>query len=338
MDRRSADLNFGVEFVIRIPDNVVGLLKRKAREDDSVMSFLRILCHPANIWIPSRALDSNMNTERKLMVTGESQDVVDRARLSIWKFIREEIGVDILQMNPLIQEQIALETPWLEMFESGSVSRQRSPSPEASGLRCDVCAINLGTKSSLTKHLQTKAHLRKTNAVGSKHQEAGAAPNAKKEIKEKSTKKPSVVKKHEKYWCVLCQIWMFGKPVVSTHLRTVHEEEDCEVVMITNTGMLKVTKEQFMPEEKKNMRSMSPPSSKSRSVRSRPSSPGRQCVKKKKLAESSLPSDSMIVLSAVGKCDGDEEDIAEILDLHSKVIDGDDEDPAEILDLPTKLS
>ena len=110
-----------------------------------------------------------MNKERKLIVTGESQDVVDRARLSIWKFIREEIGVDIVQMNPLIQEQIDLETPWLEMFESGSVSRPSSP--QASGLRCDdMCAINLGTKSTLTRHSQRKANLRKTK-VGSKRKD-----------------------------------------------------------------------------------------------------------------------------------------------------------------------
>merc|ERR1719318_816494 len=129
---------------------------RKDGDDDSVMSNLRTLCHPAKICIPSRAGDSNMNLERELIVTGESQDVVDSARLSIWKFIREEIGVDIVQMNPLIQEQIDLETPWLEMFESGSVSRPSSP--QASGLRFDdVCAINLGTKSSLTKHSRRKA-------------------------------------------------------------------------------------------------------------------------------------------------------------------------------------
>ena len=105
MDCGSADMKQStVEFIIRIPDNVVSVLMRKAKDDDSVMSYLRTLCHPAKICILVRARDRNMNTERRLILTGESQDVVDSARISIWKFIRKEIGVNILQMNPLIQE------------------------------------------------------------------------------------------------------------------------------------------------------------------------------------------------------------------------------------------
>ena len=37
---------------------------------------------------------------------------------------------------------------------------------------------------------------------------------------------------------------------VSGHLRKKHEEEDCQVIMITNQGMLKVNKEDFLPAKK----------------------------------------------------------------------------------------
>ena len=56
-------------------------------------------------------------------------------------------------------------------------------------------------------------------------------------------------KKYEAYWCVVCRIWIGGgKALVSKHLRNIHDYEDCEIVYITSTGMLKVDKEDFLPE------------------------------------------------------------------------------------------
>ena len=75
-------------------------------------------------------------------------------------------------------------------------------------------------------------------------------------------------KRYEKYWCMACQNWLNGGKVnitlhfigrlqgmfcqgsVSGHLRKKHEEEDCQVIMITNQGMLKVNKEDFLPAKK----------------------------------------------------------------------------------------
>ena len=42
----------------------------------------------------------------------------------------------------------------------------------------------------------------------------------------------------------------FVQGSVSGHLRKKHEEEDCQVIMITNQGMLKVDKEDFLPAKK----------------------------------------------------------------------------------------
>ena len=37
--------------------------------------------------------------------------------------------------------------------------------------------------------------------------------------------------------------------MVSRHLRGEHEYEDCDVVYITGRGMLKLSKEEFLPDE-----------------------------------------------------------------------------------------
>jgi len=74
--------------------------------------------------------------------------------------------------------------------------------------------------------------------------------NSNKKNLEKCFKKP-LGKKHEKYWCTACQLWVYdGKAKMTKHLRTVHPDGECDVVMITNAGMLKVTKEQFLPLKK----------------------------------------------------------------------------------------
>ena len=80
----------------------------------------------------------------------------------------------------------------------------------------------------------------------------------KKSTKSKSPKSPtgrtqfrSKKKSYEKYWCINCRLWISGgKASVTNHLRTVHNFEDCEVIMIRNQGMLKVEKKDFIPAEK----------------------------------------------------------------------------------------
>jgi len=65
-------------------------------------------------------------------------------------------------------------------------------------------------------------------------------------------KSSSAKRKYEKYWCTVCQIWIGGgKALVSSHLRNRHEYEDCEIVYITSSGMLKVDKEDFLPDSKR---------------------------------------------------------------------------------------
>ena len=123
MEKRSGNLN-REEFVIEIPDRIVGVLMKGAKDKNSVMNNLRRACHPADVWIPFRDKDAdscyrNSNAEilRKVIVKGSNLDIVNRARIILYKYIKNKIGFDILQMHPLNAEQIALEKPWLERYE-----------------------------------------------------------------------------------------------------------------------------------------------------------------------------------------------------------------------------
>ena len=118
------------KLVIEIPDRIVGKLMRKARNYNSALNKLRRACHPADIWIPFRDTDSVYRKElnrdycwnthdmvRELIIKGDNKDVVNRARIILHKYMKNEIGVDVVQMNPLFEEQTALERPWLERHE-----------------------------------------------------------------------------------------------------------------------------------------------------------------------------------------------------------------------------
>ena len=53
--------------------------------------------------------------------------------------------------------------------------------------------------------------------------------------------------KYEKFWCIGCDKWLHGgKANTTSHLRNHHEGEECPIIMITNQGMLKVDKEDFI--------------------------------------------------------------------------------------------
>ena len=52
---------------------------------------------------------------------------------------------------------------------------------------------------------------------------------------------------YEKFWCIGCDKWLpGGKSSVTSHLRSRHQAEQCPIIMITNQGMLKVDKEDFI--------------------------------------------------------------------------------------------
>jgi len=121
MEVRSGHSNLE-EFVIEVPDRIIGVLMRKVKEENSTLNNLRKACHPAKIWIPFRATDRLMRPHdlRRLIIRGESKDIIDTARIILYQFIKNETGIDIVQMHPLISEQIALERPWLELFASYS--------------------------------------------------------------------------------------------------------------------------------------------------------------------------------------------------------------------------
>ena len=62
-------------------------------------------------------------------------------------------------------------------------------------------------------------------------------------------------KKYEKFWCIGCDTWLSGGKIsVSTHLRNHHEHQECQIIMITNSGMLKVGKEDFLTEKNKKVK------------------------------------------------------------------------------------
>ena len=129
MEERSGDRN-NIRFEAEVPDRIVGALMRGARDRNSDMNKLRRACHPANIWIPFRNTDAiiyrNTDIMRRVIVTGDKLDIVNRARIILYKHIRNEIGADILQMLPLAEEQSTLEGPWLEMYELKSSSKSES--------------------------------------------------------------------------------------------------------------------------------------------------------------------------------------------------------------------
>ena len=146
MGKSSGDVNMK-KLVIEIPDRIVGKLMRKAKSYNSVLNKLRRACHPAEIWIPFRNsdIDSCRNTHdmpRELIIRGDNGDIVNRARIILHKYIKNEIGVDIVQMNPLFEEQIALEKPWLERHEFKAQSsksdsvRTKEDEPKTSAERC----------------------------------------------------------------------------------------------------------------------------------------------------------------------------------------------------------
>ena len=53
--------------------------------------------------------------------------------------------------------------------------------------------------------------------------------------------------KYEKFWCIGCNKWLpGGKASTTSHLRNHHEGEECSIIFITNQGMLKVDKDDFI--------------------------------------------------------------------------------------------
>ena len=55
---------------------------------------------------------------------------------------------------------------------------------------------------------------------------------------------------YERYWCIGCDNWINGgKQSATNHLRSRHEYDECQIIMITNQGMLKVDKEDFAPDK-----------------------------------------------------------------------------------------
>ena len=56
---------------------------------------------------------------------------------------------------------------------------------------------------------------------------------------------------NEKYWCCGCCKWIAGiKTNVTKHLQKIHEDDDCQIVLVKSTGMLKVDKDDFLPKKK----------------------------------------------------------------------------------------
>jgi hypothetical protein len=74
-----------------IPESVVNVLMVRAKQQDSIMSCLRSICYPANIWIPCRETH-NRSPFKKLLLMGWTKQVVDDARVIIYNFISDEIG------------------------------------------------------------------------------------------------------------------------------------------------------------------------------------------------------------------------------------------------------
>jgi hypothetical protein len=77
-----------------IPEKVVDNLMIRAKERNSIMSYLRGVCYPANLWIPYREL-TNTSQVRNLMIMGWTNEVVESAKELIYNFIKFELGEDI---------------------------------------------------------------------------------------------------------------------------------------------------------------------------------------------------------------------------------------------------
>ena len=83
---------------------------------------------------------------------------------------------------------------------------------------------------------------------------AGRKSAPKEEGKGKSPKKQPernqfgpVGHKYEKFWCCGCDKWLPGSKTNATnHLKKHHNDNECSIIHITNSGMLKVDKEDWL--------------------------------------------------------------------------------------------
>ena len=66
-----------------IPESIVNILMVRAKEQDSIMNYLRDICYPAKIWIPYREI-RDRSPFRKLLLMGWTKEVVDDAREILW--------------------------------------------------------------------------------------------------------------------------------------------------------------------------------------------------------------------------------------------------------------
>jgi hypothetical protein len=87
-----------------IPEWVVDILMVRAKQQDSIMSCLRSICYPAKIWIPS-CESHNKSPFRKLLFMGWTKQVVDDARMTMYNFIRDDIGENIPSLHPILCQQ-----------------------------------------------------------------------------------------------------------------------------------------------------------------------------------------------------------------------------------------
>ena len=128
--------NITVEF--SIPDDVVGVLMSKVKEDNSVMNYLREICSPAVIWIPFR---DGQRFVRKLIITGQFAEEVDDARFILYNFIRSEIGFDLAYLHPIYEAQVTMARS--RSSHSKSELRERSSSfmSRSSQKRC-ICRLS----------------------------------------------------------------------------------------------------------------------------------------------------------------------------------------------------
>ena len=107
----------------------------RAREQDSIMSYLRGICYPAKIWIPYREIH-NRSPVRKLLIMGWTKEVVDDAREIIYNFIKTEIGENISGLHPVLSQQDVRKTwsrsPSPSTRTSLGTPSRTSPSPSCS--------------------------------------------------------------------------------------------------------------------------------------------------------------------------------------------------------------
>ena len=95
-----------------------------------------------------------------------------------------------------------------------------------------------------TTHVKPETRKRKSEDSLTKSQE-------KKKPQERNQFGPTK-KCYERYWCIGCDNWINGgKSSATNHLLRRHEYEECQIIMITNQGMLKVDKENFAPDKNK---------------------------------------------------------------------------------------